>query len=335
MTAELQAAIAKSADVLRNAGTILLCAHVNPDGDALGSMLAMFWALRGLGKDPVATFPEPFRTAEVYRFLPGVKELTAPDRLDDTYDAVVVFDCASESRLHELQHQLHRAREVIIVDHHVSNTEYGTICVVDPSAASTGQVVHGMLAELGAVMTTTIATCIYTAIVADTGRFLYRSTTPDVFREAADLADVGVDVEEVSRHLFEESPFAYLAMLAEVLRNAHLETDIGLVWAVVDRGHLEQFGLTPDHAEPIIDMVRQAREAGVACVVKDFSPDGVRVSLRSRNEVDVAAISIARGGGGHRHAAGFMAASTQDAIDHVRACLRAGGASEVDGPAQP
>lgn len=322
MTDELSAAVDRSAAVLRCADSILLCAHVNPDGDALGSMLAMFWALRELGKDPVATFPEPFRTADTYRFLPGLDQLTPPDRLRDEYEVVAVFDVAAPARLHELQHQAHRAGELVVVDHHVSNTEFGTIPVVDPRAAATGLVVQRIVNALGVDLTKDIATCLYTSLVADTGRFLYRTTTPEVFREAADLADVGVDVTEVSRHLFEESPFAYLSLLADVIAGAHLETDLGLVWASVDRGDLDRHGLTPDHAEPIIDMVRQAQEASVACLVKDFSPDGVRVSLRSRNDIDVAVISMAQGGGGHRHAAGFTSTSVQAAIEAVREGVR-------------
>lgn len=322
MTDELAVAVARSAVALERADSILLCAHVNPDGDALGSMLAVFWALRELGKDPVATFPEPFRTADIYRFLPGLDELTAPDRLRDSYDVVAVFDVASPGRLHELQHQARRANQLIVVDHHVSNTDFGTLAVVDPHAAATGQVAQRIIGALGVDLTKDIATCLYTALVADTGRFLYRTTTPEVFREAADLADVGVDVTEVSRHLFEESPFAYLSLLADVIAGAHLEADLGLVWASVSDSDLARHGLTPDHAEPIIDMVRQTQEASVACLVKDFSPDGVRVSLRSRNDIDVAVISMSQGGGGHRHAAGFTAPSVDAAIDAVREGVR-------------
>lgn len=322
MNDEFARAVQLSASALREAESILLCAHVNPDGDALGSMLAMFWALRELGKDPVATFPEPFRTADIYRFLPGLDQITAPDRLRDDYDVVAVFDVAAPARIHELQHQAHRARELIVVDHHVSNTDYGTLPVVDPQAAATGLVVQRIIAALGVDLTKDIATCLYTALVADTGRFLYRTTTPEVFREAADLADVGVDVTEVSRHLFEESPFAYLSLLADVIRGAHLEEDLGLVWASVNRSDLDRHGLTPDHAEPIIDMVRQAQEATVACLVKDFSPDGVRVSLRSRNDIDVAVISMDQGGGGHRHAAGFTSTSVEAAVEAVREGVR-------------
>lgn len=322
MNDEFARAVQLSASALREAESILLCAHVNPDGDALGSMLAMFWALRELGKDPVASFPEPFRTAEIYRYLPGLDQITPPSHLRDGYDVMAVFDVAAPSRLHELQHQAHRARELVVVDHHVSNTDFGTIAVVDPHAAATGQVAQRVIKALGVDLTKDIATCLYTALVADTGRFLYRTTTPDVFREAADLADVGVDVTEVSRHLFEESPFAYMGLLADVISRARLEPEIGLVWTVVDGGDLERHGLTPDHAEPIIDMVRQTREANVACLLKDFGPDGVRVSLRSRNDIDVAAISMEVGGGGHRHAAGFTAASVDDAIEAVRKGVR-------------
>lgn len=322
MTDQLAVAVARSAEALAGAESILLCAHVNPDGDALGSMLAMFWALRELGKDPVATFPEPFRTADIYRFLPGLDEITAPDRLQDSYDVVAVFDVASPARLHELQHQAHRANQLVVVDHHVSNTDFGTLAVVDPHAAAAGQVTQRIIEALGVDLTKDIATCLYTSLVADTGRFLYRTTTPEVFRKAADLADVGVDVTEVSRHLFEESPFAYLSLLADVIAGAHLEEDLGLVWASVDDGDLARHGLTPDHAEPIIDMVRQTQEASVACLVKDFSPDGVRVSLRSRNDIDVAVISMAQGGGGHRHAAGFTSSSVEAAIDAVREGVR-------------
>ena len=282
-----------------------LACHVNPDGDALGSMLGLFHVLRAAGRDVVASFPKPFIIAPHYRELPGLDLLTHPAEFPTEPDVMVTFDCGSLGRLGDLEPAAKAARELIVLDHHVSNTRYGTINVIDPAAAASGVLVRRLVAELGLPLTNEAAVALYAAIVCDTGRFQYDTTTPSVFELARELVAFDVPVSRLSRQLFEEHRFAYLKLLGEALENAELDVERRFVWTAVTQDMLARHGVTLEEVEGLIDIVRRTSEAEVTCVVKE-EPDGsVRVSLRSLGDVDVRLIAADNGGGGHRFAAGF------------------------------
>ena len=311
----------RAADAIRAAATIGLVCHVNPDGDALGSMLAIMHALRAAGANVVASFPEPFIVAPHYRMLPGLDRLERPDRFPHDLDVVVTFDSGSLSRLGDLEPAAKAARELIVLDHHVSNEGYGTINVIDPHAAATGVIVRRLLALLDLPLSNDTAVCLYAALVCDTGRFQYESTTPAVFDLARELVEFDVPVSELSRTLFEEHRFAYLKLLGEVLGRAELVPEKRFVWTYVEQTDLRRHGVAFEEVEGLIDIVRRAREAEVACVLKE-APDGtLRVSLRSLGDVDVQEIATANGGGGHRFAAGFT--SDYSVTETIAAILEA------------
>ncbi len=306
MTAtEVDAALARAADTVAGAGTIALACHVNPDGDALGSMLGLFHVLRAARRDVVASFPPPFAVAPHYRELPGLELLSHPDEFPREPDVMVTFDCGSLGRLGDLEPAAKAARELIVLDHHVSNTCYGTINVIDPAAAASGVIVRRLVHELGLPLTDDAAVALYAALVCDTGRFQYETTTPAVFDLARELVTFDVPVSRLSRQLFEEHRFAYLKLLGEALAAAELDVERRFVWTAVTQDMLARHGVTLEEVEGLIDIVRRATEAEVTCVVKE-EPDGsVRVSLRSIGDVDVRLIAADNGGGGHRFAAGF------------------------------
>jgi phosphoesterase RecJ-like protein len=298
-------ALEAAAEAIRSARSIGLLCHVNPDGDALGSTLACFHVLGAAGYRTVASFPEPFTVAPHYRLLPGLDRLTPPGDFPDDLDIVMTFDCGSLSRLGDLEPAAKAARELIVFDHHVSNDGYGTINVIDPAAAATGVVVRQLFEVLGLPLNHEAAVCLYAALVCDTGRFQYESTTPSVFDLARELVAYDVPVPELSRTLFEEHRFAYLKLLGEVLGRAELVPEKRFVWTYVTQVDLHRHGVAFEEIEGLIDVVRRAREAEVSCVLKEASDGTLRVSLRSLGSVDVQQIATAHGGGGHRFAAGF------------------------------
>jgi phosphoesterase RecJ-like protein len=294
------------AEVLARPGErFVVTSHHNPDGDALGSMLGLFHVLRADGRDVVASFPKPFHVAPHYRELPGLELLTHPAEFPAEPDVMVTFDCGSLGRLGELEVAAKAARELIVLDHHVSNTRYGTVNVIDPSAAASGVLVRRLVHTMGLPLTTDAAVALYAALVCDTGRFQYETTTPSVFELACELVTFDVPVSKLSRQLFEEHRFAYLKLLGEALADAELDVDRRFVWTAVTQDMLTRHDVTLEEVEGLIDIVRRTTEAEVTCVLKEEADGSVRVSLRSLGEVDVRLIAADNGGGGHRFAAGF------------------------------
>jgi phosphoesterase RecJ-like protein len=257
------------------------------------------------GHRSIASFSEPFVVAPHYRELPGLDRLTPPGQFPRDPDVMCTFDSGSMARLGDLEASAKAAGELIVVDHHASNERYGTINVIDPAAAASGVLVHRLIKKLGLPLNRDAAVCLYVAIVCDTGRFQYESTTPEVFALAQELTRFDVPIAQLSRTLFEEHRFAYLQLLADVVARAQLVREQRFVWTSVSQEDLVRHGVTFEEVEGLIDVVRRTREAEVACVLKE-APDGTwRVSLRSLGEVDVRTIAEHEGGGGHRFAAGF------------------------------
>ena len=302
---EVDSSLAQAAQAVAGARSVALACHMNPDGDALGSMLGLLHVLRAAGRDVVASFPPPFTVAPHYRDLPGLDLLTKPADFPAEPDVMVTFDCGSFGRLGDLEPSAKAARELVVLDHHVSNTRYGTINVIDPAAAASGVLVRRLVQVLDLPLTTDAAVALYAALVCDTGRFQYDTTTPSVFELACELVTFDVPVARLSRQLFEEHRFAYLKLLGEALNDAQLDVDRRFAWTVVTQDMLTRHDVTLEEVEGLIDIVRRTSEAEVTCVLKEDADGSVRVSLRSLGDVDVRAIAADNGGGGHRYAAGF------------------------------
>jgi phosphoesterase RecJ-like protein len=295
----------------RDASVLLVC-HVVPDGDALGSMLGFALGLRQLGFTSVqATFPEPFDRSGPFQFLPGQELLVPPGETVAKPDLGLSFDAASEGRLGELGPALAAAPEWVMLDHHLSNTGFGTRRLVDPGAAATAEVAWRLLDRLGVTLDADIATCLYVGLATDTGSFKFDATTPEVFALASRLVTAGARPAEVARRVFDSRPFAVIRLLAEVLERTELDPSAahgrGLVSAYATLADLQRYGQPGHVLESFMDVVRTADEADVACLIKPVTPGRWAVSLRSKGGTDVAAVAVALGGGGHRLAAGFTA----------------------------
>ncbi len=278
-------------------------------------------ALKQAGKKVFPSFGEPFSRVEAFRFLP-LDLLVPPDQVPADPELMISFDAGSIDRLGELAGPASRAGGLIVLDHHISNQGFGTVDLIDGDAAATAVMVMRLLDELDWPLDPVIAECLLTGIVTDTGRYQYSNTTPETLSIASRLVGAGAKPERVSRHIYEESPFGFLKATGEVLRRAVLEPEIRFVWSLLTLEDLKASGIGPEDTDPLIDIIRIARESDVAALAKETVDGRIKISLRSRGRVDVGAIASALGGGGHHNAAGFtFAGSAEEAIAAVRARL--------------
>jgi phosphoesterase RecJ-like protein len=317
LTEQIKAAAGAVAD----AKSVAVTCHVNPDGDALGSALGFALAAAKAGKEVVVSFGEPFVLADSFSFLP-VEVFVPPDQFPTAPEVMITFDVADRERLGELSVPAGAAETLIVVDHHITNEGFGHIDIIDPGAAATAVLAFDLIQELGWEIDADIASCLHVGLVTDTGRFQYSTTTAEVFRMAADLVESGADPYLIGRMVFENAPFAYLAVAAAVQRRAKLEAELSLVWSVLHDDDLAEAGLAPEEVEGLIDYIRIAREADVAVLLKQ-TPEGTKASLRSRAVVDVGSLALAFGGGGHARAAGFTSnGDPKETIEQIRGYLR-------------
>jgi phosphoesterase RecJ-like protein len=324
-TTEIQAVV----DAIRSHERFLVVTHENPDGDALGSLLATTLALRAVGKDAVmylageAPLPAEYRFLELGELQRGVPPADTEQRV------LVAVDCASEHRIAPEPVVVDSAPTVIDIDHHHDNSRFGDVNLIVPGASSTAEIVRDVMRELGVELTPRIAEALYVALVTDTGRFQYTNTTAKALRLAAELVEAGADVHGIFRHVYETVQFAKLKLLARALDRARLFEGGRLVISYLVKDDFTEAGAEAPYSEGIIDYLRAVEGSeAVALIREPPSGDGAarRVSLRSsHDEVDVSAIARERGGGGHRQAAGFSSdESIEDIIGFIqRAFVRA------------
>jgi bifunctional oligoribonuclease and PAP phosphatase NrnA len=308
--------------VLRDRDRFLVTAHENPDGDALGSLLAMQLALRQLGKDSVMYLGGPAPLPGEYRFL-ALDDLRRELPSDAGERVLVAVDCANESRIGTDPEVLHGSPFTVNIDHHHDNTRFGDVDLVVATASSTGELLADLFERLVVRVTPEIAEPLYTALVTDTGRFQYANTTPKSLRLAADLVEAGADVHRVFQGVYESVQFAKLKLLARALERAAVYEGGRLVISYLLRTDFGEVGAAEPYSEGIIDYLRAVEGADMAALIREPPRGGTparRVSLRSSvDELDVSAIARKSGsGGGHRQAAGF---SSDESIEEITAFI--------------
>ena len=319
----------QAAAALAEAPTVALACHVNPDHDAVGSMLGLSNHLRGMGKQTVCSFPnDPFDVPRWALMLPGNEALVPPGEFPEDPAVMVTCDVASLDRLSMLGGPAVRARTLIWIDHHLTNEGLGSIPLIDPRASSTCELVWRLVKETGVPASIETAMCLYAGLVTDTGRFQYEAVRPDTLRLAAELREFPFDHARLVQALYEDSPFAYLKLLGVALERARLEPERDLVWTYLTRADLDGAGIHPAETDDLIDVIRTAREADVAAVIKQQRDGRFKVSMRSRGRHDVAAVAATFGGGGHRLAAGYTSQhGLAGTVERLTAALAGGPAS--------
>ncbi len=309
--------IAAIADAIRGHERFVVVAHENPDGDALGSLLAMTLGLRSLGKDAVMYLAGDTALPGEYGFL-ELDGLVRAVPADMPERVLVAVDCANARRIAEDTTAIERALLVLDIDHHHDNSRFGDVNLIVSDASSTAEIVRDVFRELDVELTPAIAEALYVAVVTDTGRFQYTNTTPKALRLAAELVEAGADVHGIFQQVYETVQFAKLKLLARALDRARLLAGGRLVVSYLLRDDFAEVGAEEPYSEGIIDYLRAVEGAELVALIREPPRDEGptrRISLRSsRDEVDVSAIARKRQGGGHRQAAGF---SSEESIDEI------------------
>ena len=309
--------------VLRAARKLIVVTHENPDGDALGSLIAMQEILTALGKDCVmfidaAEFPLPHE----YRFfpLPGLVSVPPVDLEERT---TVFLDCGNLER-NPAEALRRPGAHILNIDHHHDNTRFGTVNLVEPEASCTAEIVWDLMHGLGVAPSPTIAEALYVGLITDTGRFMYENTGPRAHLMAAELIAFGVDVHGIYRRVYEGVPFGKLALLARGLAKVQRYDDGQLTITELNAQDFSESGAEESYSEGVVDYLRAVEGTTVAALIRersgDHDGDPRKVSLRATDDrVDVSQIARAVGGGGHRQAAGFSTSmDREEVVDFLR-----------------
>jgi phosphoesterase RecJ-like protein len=325
------AELAEVAAAIRSHDRFLVTTHENPDGDALGSLLAMTLALRKLDKDAVMYLFGEVPIPNEYEFMQfaGLVRGSNPDTSDRV---VIAVDCANERRLGPESGLLENAALVIDIDHHHDNSRFGKPNLIVGDASSTGEILRDVFRELGVELTPDIAEALYIAVVTDTGRFQYANTSAKALRLAAELVEAGADVHRVFQGVYENVAFAKLKLVARALENAQVFEGGRVIVSHLEREDFFAAGAEEPYSEGIIDYLRAVEGAEIAALIREPPTQNGptrRVSLRTTAEdLDVSAIARKSGGGGHRQAAGF---SSESSVEEITEFIRREFLAQVNG----
>ncbi len=292
------------ADVLRRAHHVIVMAHVNPDADAVGSVLGLTRGLQALGKTAVAGLSDP--VPEYARFLRGADDIVS-ELPNEEFDLLVCADSADVARVGRLYTENRERFEllpVLNIDHHRTNPLFGTVNYVDALASSTSELMYRILVELNAPIEPDTATALLFGIIGDTGSFQNGATTPGALQAAAALVAGGADNQKVAFQLFESKRFVGARLWGRIVSTIELDRDRHIVFGYLSQEMVDEEGATVDETEGVAEYLRGIEEATVVMLMKETPEGDMRISMRSRPEVDVSAIATALQGGGHRQAAG-------------------------------
>lgn len=295
-------ALAEAVQAIRESKTIVLACHVNPDGDALGSLLSLALALKPLGKEVTCLSEDG--VPDILRFLPG-SELILRSTDTSSFDLALVVDSGELGRVGEqVRPMVSRARRAVNIDHHVVAGTFGDIRVLDSGSASTAEIIYDLLLALQIPLTPEIATCLFTGIITDTGSFRFQNVKPGTLRVAALLVEAGASPPVISENVFENKTFAGTRLLGHALSSLAQSPDGRVVWAHITAADFRNLGAIDAETEGVVNYVRGIRGAEVGLLFREMDNGRIRVSLRSRGSVNVAELAQEFGGGGHRMASG-------------------------------
>jgi len=308
---------------LKSANSVLIITHINPDGDALGSILSMKSAIQkqyGIKADAVYVGKYP----DIYTFLPNKEQLITVENFnsDKVYDVAIALDVASKERMAQLEKTYDNAKYTVNIDHHKTNNNYGDFSMVNGDASSTGEVLFGLYESLKIDIDKNMAIALYTSILTDTGCFKFKNTTKKSLSIASKLMEKGVDPSYVAQEIYENKPKQMVLLNSYAVANAKFLNNNKIAYACVTYKDLEKFDAEMDHTEGIVEVLRQINTVQVAMLFKETKGEATKVSFRSKN-IDVAAISRKFDGGGHTNAAGCtvnrpMNIAVEKILDEVR-----------------
>jgi len=289
---------------IRSAETALLLLHDNPDGDTIGSGLALYAILSRMGKRAILCCNDPI--PKTYRFLPGWDQIRKPAPERARHDLAIFIDCSDPDRAPQCLESLAPHGKVLNIDHHGTNTAYGDINWVDPRAAAVGQMIFHLIAALDMTPTPDEALCLYASIVSDTGSFRFDNTTPEAHEIAAALLRTGMDAGLVRERLFENRERGDIRLLALALRTMEITRDGSIAVMSVTRDIWEEARAEDQAMEGLVNYARSIAGVKIALLLREVEDNKVKVGFRARGNYDVGALAAQFGGGGHPGAAGAL-----------------------------
>jgi phosphoesterase RecJ-like protein len=296
-------------DLIEKHGRFAITSHIRPDGDSLGSSLALCWILRGLKKDAEVVMCD--RVPHAYSKLPGADEVRVVPDLDRRYDAVFVIECSDVTRpgLPGLADQF-----VVNIDHHSTTELFGDINWIDSTAAAVGEMIYNLAKAIGSRITPEISSCVYAALLTDTGSFHFSNTTERTFKIASELVRHGAQPAKLSQAIFYNYPYAKVRLVGEVLSTLQRDETGRIAWISMSQDAMERAEATEDDSDGIINYPLTVGDVEAVAFFRELPNSTYRISLRSKNRVNVARVAEQFGGGGHCNAAGFTVVADFDEI---------------------
>ncbi len=302
---------------LKNSNHVFLCSHINPDGDAIASLIAMGLSLASWQKETTLYNETPIPI--IYRFLPSIKRIVRHIDRQTIYDTAIVLDCGDLQRIGKAASFVSRIPAVINIDHHVSNTHFGDFQLIDSSACATVEIIYRLLKQMGLPISKDIATLIYTGILTDTGSFRFSNTNKSAFTICKEMIEIGVDPYYVARNVYETFSLGYIKLLHKALGSIEISKNGKLSMITLTQNMLDKTGARPEEINGLINYAKAINNVKIAVLIhrtsdtkgtKGKARGRFHVSLRSDGTVDVAAFASSFGGGGHYRAAGFSIESS-------------------------
>lgn len=307
MMREMQEAI----EAIRQAQSLVIATHVSPEGDAIGSELALALSLIKMGKKVSVINHDP--VPEFLKFLPGSDIVKLAERIDEPHDALVVVDCEpARTGLKDLDHA--PVKKIINIDHHVTNPRTADINWVDPESCAAGEMVYDLLMAMGAPIDLDIATNLYTTIFTDTGSFRYSNTDEPALTKSGRLLSYGVNPWAISENVYETKSFGRMKLLGLVLAGLERNDDGRISWVTVKEEYYKTTGTSAEDTDGFVNYPRSVKGVEVAMLFREAGPDQVKVSLRSKGRVDVSGLAGSLGGGGHPNASGAVMTGSIEAV---------------------
>lgn len=296
-------------ELIENHHRFAVTSHIRPDGDSLGSSLALFWILRGLGKEAEVVMCD--RVPNAYEKLPGAEFVRVVPDVDRDYDAVFVIECSDVTRpgLPGLSEQF-----VVNIDHHSTTEQFGKINWIDSTAAAVGEMIYNLAKAIGAKITPELASCVYAAVLTDTGSFHFSNTTERTFKIASELVRHGAQPAKVSQAIFYCYPYSRVKLIGSVLSTLQRDDSGHIAWIRMTKDAMQEAGASEEDTDGIINYPLTIGEVEAAAFFRELPNNTIRTSLRSKNRVNVARVAELFGGGGHANAAGFTIAARYEEL---------------------
>lgn len=299
---------------IKESERIYIVSHVQPDGDNIGSILALWMAIKKI-KDKVFILKTDDIPSD-FLFLPNVNEIK---EFNDKgkIDMFIALDTSDENRLGKNKELLNKAKTIINIDHHISNTNFGHINIVDSNAAATGELVYNLIKKMNIPMDKDIASCIYTAISSDTGSFMYDNTSAQTHRIIAELIDIGIDKSNININLYQNKSLERTMLFIKSLETLRLYFNNNVALIKVTQDMLNKANAKMEDTEGIVSFIREIAPVEVGIILKEFKENEIKVSMRSKRFIDVSAICASFNGGGHIRAAGCTINSPMDIAEKL------------------